>query len=88
MKGKQDAAARKYAAVLEERERARSAFVAAERAAAEAEADAAHRRAEVESSQVGGSCGSRPWVVGRQAAALPHVRPDGQQMMGSSLPTS
>ncbi|PRW33902.1 hypothetical protein C2E21_7381 [Chlorella sorokiniana] len=52
MKGKQEAAARKHAAALEEREKARSAFVAAERAVAQAEADAAHRRAEVESSQV------------------------------------
>ncbi len=53
MKIKQETAARKYAAALEERERARSAFVAAEKAAAEKEAEVAHRRAEAASSQVG-----------------------------------
>lgn len=52
MKGKQEAAARKHAAALEEREKARAAFVAAERAAAEAEAEATHRRAEVQAAQV------------------------------------
>lgn len=53
MMGKREAAARKHAAALEEREKTREAFVAAERAAAEAEAEAMHRRAEAQAGQVG-----------------------------------
>lgn len=65
MRAKQEVATQAYAQALEAKEAARSALLAAERGASEAEAALEHRRAELEASKVGrgrgaGCGGTRP----------------------------